>query len=167
MVCWNRGKVVKLCYAIVRLWVQVAWMTPFFLVIFPGRSLHKFGKTIPDLVFWESPCCAGLSGSTYIFPQNIPSILKNFYSAPKERHPTFWSFLLRYLIIFFSRLTYKNKPGTQKCSIGRPRKLFWLPCSKLSSENFPWCHHLTRANVHEISKIIRQWQSDDPNFKRR
>jgi len=32
-------------------------------------------------------------------------------SAPKERHPTFWSFLLRYLIIFFSRLTYKNKPG--------------------------------------------------------
>lgn len=55
---------------------------------------------------------AYVSTNTWIKPPwNICDFRKNFLSAPKESHPTFWSFLLRYLIIFISRLTYKNKPG--------------------------------------------------------
>ncbi len=56
----------------------------YFFVIDSGHSARKYWKTLPVPVFFESPCCAEESGSTYF---SSKCSLKTFIVHPTKRTP--------------------------------------------------------------------------------
>lgn len=137
--CWNSGKVWANDIVV---WLSGCWFEScewcYFFAINSGHSTHKFGKTIPILVFLSL-----LTVRNYLVILIIIFFLKlfpkNFYSSPHKRIPQSGHFSL----------------DTQgKKSLGKPIKFFYFPQEKNLSPciNFYW-------NISHSGTMGNHWQS--------